>query len=163
MAGLKVAGSGGARILAVTACRAIGLAALLAAALAPAGPARAEKIANPTAVFAGLDKITARITAFEVPIGETVKFGALKVTPRVCYSRPPTEPPRTTAFVEIDEIKLDKSEDRIFTGWMFASSPGLHAVQHPVFDIWLTACKANAGAEQQEAGTDEGSAPRGAQ
>lgn len=110
------------------------------AALAPM-PAAAQKISNPIAVFAGLDKITARVTAFEVPIGETVQFGALKVTPRVCYTRPPTEPPFTSAFVEVDEVLVDKSEKRIFTGWMFADSPGLHAVEQPVFDVWLTDCK----------------------
>lgn len=103
--------------------------------------ASAQQIANPIAVFAGLDKITARITAFEVPVGETVQFGALRVTPRICYTRPPTEPPQTTAFVEVDEIKLNNEISRIFTGWMFASSPGLHAVEHAVFDVWLTDCK----------------------
>ena len=106
-----------------------------------AGPAAAQKISNPIAVFAGLDKITARITAFEVPIDRTVQFGALRVTPRVCYTRPPTEPPFTSAFVEVDEVLIDKSVKRIFTGWMFAASPGLHAVDHAVYDVWLTDCK----------------------
>jgi hypothetical protein len=110
------------------------------AALAPM-PAAAQKISNPIAVFAGLDKITARITAFEVPIDETARFGALQVTPRVCYTRPPTEPPFTSAFVEVDEVQIDKSIKRSFTGWMFADSPGLHGVEHPVFDVWLTDCK----------------------
>ncbi len=106
-----------------------------------AGQAQAEKISNNIAVFAGLDKITARITSFEVKIGETVQFGALQVTPRVCYTRPPTEPPFTSAFVEVEEVLLNDELKRIFTGWMFASSPGLHAVEHPVFDVWLTNCK----------------------
>ena len=104
-------------------------------------PAAAQKIANPIAVFAGLDKITARITAFQVPIDETARFGALQVTPRVCYTRPPTEPPFTSTFVEVDEVLIDGSIKRIFTGWMFADSPGLHAVEHPIFDVWLTDCK----------------------
>src|SRR5262245_48362055 len=69
-------------------------------------PAHAEKIANPVAVFAGLDKITGRIISFDVYIDETVQFGALQVTPRVCFTRPPTEPPQTDAFVEVDEITL---------------------------------------------------------
>ncbi|MCB1435607.1 MAG: DUF2155 domain-containing protein [Rhodobiaceae bacterium] len=146
-----------ARIDSIRPRRSSVLAALCAAVLvigpAAATSAWADKIANPLAVFAGLDKITARITAFEVPIGQTVTFGALKVTPRVCYSRPPTEPPRTSAFVEIDEIELDKSEKRIFTGWMFASSPGLHAVEHPVFDVWLTACKTPEKAAAADAAT----------
>lgn len=106
-----------------------------------AEPAHAEKIGNPVAVFAGLDKITGRIISFDVYIDETVQFGALQVTPRVCYTRPPTEPPLTDAFIEIDEITLNRTVKRIFTGWMFAASPGLHAVDHAVYDVWLTDCK----------------------
>ena len=100
-----------------------------------------QRIANPTAVFAGLDKITGRITSFDVAINETVQFGALQVTPRVCYSRPPTETPQTDSFVEVDEVTLQGAIKRIFTGWMFAASPGLHAVEHPIYDVWLTDCK----------------------
>jgi hypothetical protein len=99
-----------------------------------AGPAIADKIKNPTAVFAGLDKITGRIIAFEVEVDETVQFGALQLTPRVCYTRPPTESPQTTTFVEVDEVTLENKYRRIFTGWMFAASPGLHAIEHPIYD-----------------------------
>ena len=106
--------------------------------------ASADVIKNPIAVFAALDKVTGRISHLEVPINKTVEFGALKVTPRVCDSRPPTEAPDTSAFVEVDEVKLTGEVQRIFTGWMFAESPGLHAVEHPVFDVWLTNCKTNA-------------------
>ena len=100
-----------------------------------------QKIANPTAVFSGLDKITGRTISFDVAINETVQFGALQVTPRVCYSRPPTETPNTDAFVSVDEVTLQGEVRRIFSGWMFAASPGLHAVEHPVYDVWLTECK----------------------
>jgi hypothetical protein len=100
-----------------------------------------QRITNPTAVFSGLDKITGRIISFDVAINETVQFGALQVTPRVCYSRPPTETPNTDAFVEVDEVTLQGEIKRIFTGWMFAASPGLHAVEHPIYDAWLTECK----------------------
>jgi hypothetical protein len=103
--------------------------------------AHADKMKNPIAVFAALDKVTGRISHLEIPLNQTVQFGALKVTPRVCDTRPPTEPPHTSSFVEVDEIKLTGEVERIFTGWMFAESPGLHAVEHPVFDVWLTSCK----------------------
>lgn len=116
------------------------LAAALLWALA-AGPALAAKNANPVAVFSGLDKITGRMINFEVLIDETVQFGALQVTPRICYTRPPTEPAQTTSFVEVDEITLSNEIRRIFSGWMFAASPGLHAVEHPVYDVWLTDCR----------------------
>ena len=100
-----------------------------------------NKIANPTAVFAGLDKITGRIISFDVAINETVRFGALEVTPRACYSRPPTEAPSTDGFIEVDELTLQGEIKRIFSGWMFAASPGLNAVEHPIYDVWLTECK----------------------
>ena len=106
-----------------------------------------EKVPNSSAVFAGLDKITGRITNFDVAIGETVQFGALQVTPRACYTRPPTETPQTDAFIEVDEVTLQGEIKRIYTGWMFAASPGLHAVEHPIYDIWLTDCKGAAVAE----------------
>jgi hypothetical protein len=104
----------------------------------------AAKIVNPKAVFSGLDKITGRITTFDAAIGETVQFGALQVTSRACYTRPPTETPLTDGFVEVDEVTLQGEVRRIFTGWMFAASPGLHAVEHPIYDVWLTDCKGGA-------------------
>jgi hypothetical protein len=139
-----------------------------------ASPALAEKIVNPVAVFSGLDKITGRIIAFDVYVGETVQFGALQVTPRECNTRPQTEAPQTTAFVEVDEITLNNEVRRIFTGWMFAASPGLHAVEHAVYDVWLTDCKQSSSvappanysgppiSEQAAAGNDPlaGTAPK---
>ncbi|RWL81770.1 MAG: DUF2155 domain-containing protein [Mesorhizobium sp.] len=116
--------------------------AAFAAAQAPApAPAASERITNPVAEFAGIDKITGRIITFDVYVDETVQFGALQVTPRVCYSRPDTEQPKTDSFVEVDEITLDRKIRRIFTGWMFAESPGLNAVEHAVYDVWLKGCK----------------------
>ncbi len=100
-----------------------------------------QKVENQTAVFSGLDKITGRIINFDVAIDETVQFGALQVTPRACYTRPPTETPNTDGFIEVDEVTLQGEVRRIFTGWMFAASPGLHAVEHSIYDVWLTDCK----------------------
>jgi hypothetical protein len=101
----------------------------------------AQKIPNTSAVFSGLDKITGRIISFDVALNETVQFGALQVTPRVCYTRPATEASNTDAFIEVDEITLQGEIKRIFSGWMFAASPGLHAVEHPIYDVWLADCK----------------------
>lgn len=124
------------RLSKVSAIAAPALMTLLAAA-----PAHADRIRNPTAVFAGLDKITGRIISFEVAIDETVQFGALQITPRVCWTRPPTEAPQTDAFTEVDEVTFNNEYRRIFTGWMYAASPGLHGVEHPIYDVWLTDCK----------------------
>lgn len=119
----------------------------MAAVVTLSAPSRsmAESIENPIAVFNGLDKITASITRFEVPIGRTALFGTLEVTPRVCHTKPPTEPPLTTAFVEVNERRHEGDPRRIFTGWMFADSPGLSGVEHPVYDVWLTGCKTTSG------------------
>jgi len=103
--------------------------------------ASAARLENPVAVFAGIDKITGRITTFDVYVNETVQYGALQVTPKVCYSRDDTEAQKIDGFVEVDEITLDRKIRRIFSGWMFADSPGLNAVEHPIYDVWLTGCK----------------------
>lgn len=109
---------------------------------APVAAQPMEWIENPVAEFTGMDKITGRIITFDVYIDETVQFGALQVTPRVCLSTPDGEEPRTDSFVEVDEITLDRTIRRIFSGWMFAQSPGLNAVEHAVYDVWLKDCKA---------------------
>lgn len=113
--------------------------AILLPSLVP-DPAAADRIENGAALFSFLDKVTGRTSSREISLNDTFRFGSLVVKPRVCYSRPPTEPPKTTTFVEVDEIQLNGTEKRIFTGWMFAESPGLNAVEHPVFDVWLTGC-----------------------
>jgi hypothetical protein len=113
-----------------------------------------QKIENPKAVFTGLDKITGRTITFDAAINETVQFGALQVTPRVCYTRPPTEAPNTDAFVKVDEVTLQGETKQIFSGWMFAASPGLNAVEHPVYDVWLIDCKGG-GAATASAETDK--------
>jgi hypothetical protein len=100
-----------------------------------------EKLSHPIALFSGLDKITGRTFSFEVAINETVQFGALQLTPRTCLTRVSTSTPRTTGYLEVDEVALDGKIHRIFKGWMFASSPGLHAVEHPIYDVWLTGCR----------------------
>ncbi len=142
--------------------RAVAAFALAACGIVPA-PARAERLENQVAAFATLDKVTARISKVEAPLGETFEFGALRVTARVCYSRPPTEQPKTTAFVEVDQVDLDGGVKRIFTGWMFAESPGLNAVEHPVFDVWLTGCdKPKRSLARRERQNEPGADPNGA-
>ncbi|WP_343070303.1 DUF2155 domain-containing protein [Pelagibacterium limicola] len=106
-----------------------------------AGAAFAQPISNSVAVFTGLDKITGRITVFDVYIDETVQFGSLQLTPRVCYSRPTTEAQNVAAFVEVDQVSLRATMRRIFSGWMFAESPALNAIDDAVYDIWLVDCK----------------------
>ena len=117
----------------------------------------AQKVINKQAVFAGLDKITGRIIKFDVDMEETVQFGALRVKPHACYTRPATEAANTDAFVQVDEITLQGEVKRIFSGWMFAASPGLSGVEHPIYDVWLTDCK---GPEATVASAEPAPPPR---
>jgi hypothetical protein len=139
------------------------LALCLAAGVCAGLPARADEIRNPNAVFAGLDKITGRIISFDVAIDETVQFGTLQITPRVCLTRPQTENPLTEGFIEVDDVESAKNAKRIFSGWMFAASPGLHGVEHPVYDIWLKDCKGGKDVVASPAAPGAAAAPPNAQ
>ncbi len=102
-----------------------------------AAPVAAAEVA----VLQGLDKITARISTFEAPLDEIVRFGTFEIIARTCRKTPPEEPPERAAFLEITEVRPDSPSAPIFTGWMFASSPALSAVEHPVYDVWVIDCK----------------------
>lgn len=105
-----------------------------------AWPAAAQTVA----VLQGLDKITARISTFNAPIDREVAFGTLRIVVRACRKRPPEEPPESAAFLEIREARAGEPEVQLFTGWMFASSPALNALEHPVYDVWVIDCRASA-------------------
>ncbi len=116
----------------------LSLAALGLALALTVTPSLADKIA----VMRGLDKITARVTTFDVPVGTTARFGTLSITLDDCNKRPPEEPPETTAFLEIDETRPGESRStRLFTGGMFASSPAPSALENPVYAVRVTDCK----------------------
>ena len=92
------------------------------------------------ALLQGLDKVTARVSTFEAPQDEPVRFGTLEVVVRTCSKAPPEEPPESTAFLEIYNVRPGEERIRVFSGWMFASSPALSAMEHPVYDIWVVDC-----------------------
>ncbi len=93
------------------------------------------------AVLRALDKITGRTTDINAPAGVPVRYGSLIITAQYCYTVPPEEPPETTAFLQIDEEKPGQAQQRLFSGWMFASSPALNALEHPTYDVWVITCK----------------------
>lgn len=127
--------------------------ALLLLALAvPAGPALAQ---SDIAVLRGLDKITARIATIEVPIGEAARFGTLEITARRCHERPPEEPPEKTAYLEIRDLSPGRPTTDLFAGWMFASSPAVSALEHPVYDVWVIDCRNFSSSERSSAGSNE--------
>ena len=92
------------------------------------------------AVLQGLDKVTARVSTFRVAVGTTIQFGTLKITVRTCDKRPPEETPESAAFINVYETRPGESTIRVYSGWMFASSPALAAMEHPVYDVWVVDC-----------------------
>lgn len=110
--------------------------------LTAVGPARA--MTGTAAVLRGLDKVTARTTILQAPVGEAVRFGTLVITARVCDKRPPEETPESAAYLEIIDERPGQPAREVFHGWMFASSPGLSALQHPVYDVWVLDCEVSA-------------------
>lgn len=110
--------------------------------------ARAEVVA----VIQGLDKVTARVTTFDAPLDLPVGFGTLQIVARACHKAPPEEPPESAAFLEVDELRPGESPQRLFSGWMFASSPALSALEHPVYDLIVLDCRTDAATD--DAGTE---------
>lgn len=107
---------------------------------APAGIPPAPPQGGTLLKMRGLDKITGRPTDISAPIGRQVTFATLTITARFCYSTPPNETPETAAFVQIEDHRPDQKARRIFSGWMYGSSPGLNAVEHPLYDVWVISC-----------------------
>jgi hypothetical protein len=100
--------------------------------------ASAEKLG--IALLQGMDKVTARVTTISAPIGEVIKFGTLEIIARTCDKRPPEEPPESAAFLDIWEVREGSPAESLYRGWMFASSPALSAMEHPVYDVWVLDC-----------------------
>ena len=130
---------------------ATGALALIIAAGAPIGlQAQDESASSVGAVLQGLDKVTARISTFEAPFDVPVRFGSLLIQARACHKAPPTEPPESTVFLEIDETFETARPRDLFTGWMFASSPAVSALEHPVYDVWVLDCVNRASTAPQD-------------
>lgn len=92
------------------------------------------------AILQGLDKVTARVSTFKAPIGSTIKFGTLQIIAKKCVKRPPEETPESAVFLVVDEVRQGESSINVYKGWMFASSPALAAMEHPVYDVWVLDC-----------------------
>ena len=93
------------------------------------------------AVLQGLDKVTARVSTFNAPIDATIKFGTLEIIVRKCDKRSPEETPESAAFIDVWEVRPGELTMSVYRGWMFASSPALAAMEHPVYDVWVLDCK----------------------
>lgn len=113
--------------------------AMLVAASAAMAQAPAD-LSLPVAMLGGLDKVTARVVTMEAPVGEPVRFGNLEIIVRACRKHRPEESPESAAFVDVWEMRADGPAQSLFRGWMFASSPALSAMEHPVYDLWVLDC-----------------------
>jgi hypothetical protein len=105
------------------------------------GGTAAEMTPEPIAVLQGLDKITARVSRFEAPVGQEVRFGTLSLVVRDCQKSAPEDRPENAAFIQIYQNRPGEQRQRLFSGWMFSSSPALSALEHPVYDVNLLECK----------------------
>jgi hypothetical protein len=114
----------------------------LAAAASMGGTAAAET--TDIAVLRALDKVTARISTIEAPVGQPVTFGTLRIIARTCEKRPPEEPPEAAAFLHVEESRPNEVPVTVFRSWMFASSPAVSAMDHPIYDIWVLDCVSSA-------------------
>jgi hypothetical protein len=119
-----------------------GAAGSTANAAAPSGPPPVP--ANAVLIITGLDKITGKPTRLAAPLNTPVRFATLTITARYCYSTPQSETPETSAFLQIDDQRPDQPPRRVFSGWMYASSPGLNGMEHPLYDVWVISCSTNA-------------------
>lgn len=118
---------------------------LLFAAFISAGPDAAAQGQTNAATLRLLDKVTARVITVDAVIDQPVSFGVLRIVVRACQKNPPEETPESAAFIEIDDARTGQPVKSLFRGWMFASSPGLHALEHPVYDVWVIDCKRVSG------------------
>ncbi len=143
-------------------------AAVLMLALASAGArAQGPTIEYQAAVLQGLDKVTARVSPIRAPIGVPTQFGTLEIVVHACRETPPTEPPESAAFLEIRELppvsEPDAPSTDLFKGWMFASSPAVSALEHPVYDVWVTDCDDPVVPAEDAPGADQGPPAQGDQ
>ncbi|HYG87383.1 MAG TPA: DUF2155 domain-containing protein [Azospirillum sp.] len=118
------------------------VALLMLSGTAAAAPVPDQMVDRPAVRVQSLDKVTARVSTFDIAVGDTKEFGNLRITLRACKENPPIEPPESAAFLEVVEIKQDLNAQNVFSGWMFASSPALSAMEHPIYDLWVLSCVA---------------------
>ncbi|WP_244592764.1 DUF2155 domain-containing protein [Azospirillum palustre] len=119
----------------------LGAAALLASVAVQAAPVPSQMIERPAAKLQWLDKVTARTSTFTMKVGETKAMSSLRITLRACRENPPIETPESAAFLEVTEIKPGEQAEQVFSGWMFASSPALSAMENPIYDVWVLGCE----------------------
>jgi len=123
------------------AIRSLFVALSFVALVAIAVPARADMADMPVVKLQSLDKISARTMIFEARVGSTVKFGSLFIKTQACRKASPLDEPESAAFLQIWEVTARNPDPHwVFSGWMFASSPALSSMDHPIYDVWVLDC-----------------------
>ncbi len=136
-----------------------GLVAILALMPIPDAQATVPTASKSVALVRILDKVTARVDEVAVPVDKPYMFGTLVLTVRACRATLPEEPPEASAFLEVGEMKVGENEALLFQGWMFASSPALSALEHPVYDLWLVGCADSPGKASSNTAKETTTAP----
>lgn len=149
---LTLAGTG-ALMLSFAGTSAADVTATAAAAAQPTAAQNAAKTRAETAAqtntravleIRALDKITGHASVIYAPLNEPVKYETLTITARKCYSTPPSEPPETSAFLQIEDHRPGQKAHQVFSGWMYVSTPGINGMEHPLYDVWVVKCRASA-------------------
>lgn len=141
-------------------------ASVFALALLTAAPAFAVMEDYPSVKLQGLDKSVGRTVTFEAKVGSTIQYGPLYIKIQACRKAPPIEKPESAAFLQIWEVPPgEEKSEWSFSGWMFASSPALSPMDHPVYDVWVLECTGReepneeAAAAESNAEADQDSIP----
>jgi hypothetical protein len=109
--------------------------------IAFSSPVLANYLPTDTAVLRWLDKVTGRVTTLEAWVGDAIPIGTLSIEVQTCMTRPPEETPESATFLKIWDKRTDQAAAEVFSGWMFASSPALSAMDHAVYDVWVLGCE----------------------
>lgn len=117
--------------------------------------AQAEMTDFPKVRLRSLDKITARTMTFDARVGTTIKFGSIYIKILACQKPDLQERPEAASFLQIWEITPDDVSKWIFSGWMFASSPAVSAMDHPIYDVWVIDCLDEPGQKAKEETVDD--------
>lgn len=127
-------------------------------------PAQAAMQDMPVIKLQSIDKVTGRTLTFEARVGSTVKYGPLYIKVQACRKAPPIEQPESAAFLQIWEVTPKDDSKWVFSGWMFASSPALSPMDHPIYDVWVLDCleKKTAEAEAERREAEDAKAKEGA-
>ncbi len=102
--------------------------------------AMAAEISTNAALMQAMDKVTGRVNKITIPVNSKISFGDFSLVLRSCKKRPAEETPENFAFIDVTDKSFGTDEYNIFRGWIVSSTPGINAIEHPIYDVWLLEC-----------------------